>query len=128
MPPLQRQLQRRRCRPPTYRLIEATGPDRLRQFRVVIVVEGELRAEGAGKNKLEAEQAAAKGMRHPNGRSLDQVIGDHIGHRSVFKTLEISCNGFRTEGIDLFQQHFLVWSGQDSAVDSRPTETLRAPV
>lgn len=40
------------------------------------------------------EQAAARGLKHPNGRSLDHVIGDAIGHESVFRTLEISCNGF----------------------------------
>ena len=40
-------------------------------------------------------QAAEKGWRYPNGRSLDQVIGDQVGHSTVFKTLEISCNGFR---------------------------------
>ena len=40
-------------------------------------------------------QAEERGIRHPNGRSLDQVIGDHVGHSTVFKTLEISCNGFK---------------------------------
>ena len=30
----------------------------------------------------------------PNGRTLDQVIGDAVGHATIFNTLEISCNGF----------------------------------
>ena len=33
-------------------------------------------------------------MPHPNGLSLDHVIGDAVGHSTVFDTLEISCNGF----------------------------------
>ncbi|MEE2706638.1 MAG: DUF1552 domain-containing protein [Planctomycetota bacterium] len=40
-------------------------------------------------------QAGEKGWRYPNGRSLDQVIGDAVGGESVFNTLEIGCNGFR---------------------------------
>ena len=40
------------------------------------------------------EQAANRGMAHPNGRTLDQVIGDAVGFSSVYNTLEISCNGF----------------------------------
>lgn len=39
-------------------------------------------------------QAAEQGIRHPNGRSLDQVIGDAVGSSTVFNTIEISCNGF----------------------------------
>ena len=40
------------------------------------------------------EQAKEKGWRYPNGRSLDHVIGDHVGKKSVFPTLEVSCNGY----------------------------------
>ena len=40
-------------------------------------------------------QAQEQGIQHPNGRSLDQVIGDAIGHSTIFNTLEVSCNGFR---------------------------------
>ncbi|PHS02685.1 MAG: hypothetical protein COA78_20600 [Blastopirellula sp.] len=40
-------------------------------------------------------QAEELGMRHPNGRTLDHVIGDHVGHTTTFKTLEISCNGYK---------------------------------
>ena len=39
-------------------------------------------------------QATERGIAHPNGRSLDQVIGDVVGRSTVFNTLEISCNGF----------------------------------
>ena len=40
-------------------------------------------------------QAGERGWRYPNGRSLDQVIGDSVGDSTVFNTLEIGCNGFR---------------------------------
>jgi hypothetical protein len=43
---------------------------------------------------LSPEQATAKGVRHPNGRTLDQVIGDAVGQATIFNTLEISGNGF----------------------------------
>ncbi|MCH8828413.1 MAG: DUF1552 domain-containing protein [Planctomycetes bacterium] len=57
----------------------------------------DVHAQGAScyLTSLSPVQAAEKGIRHPNGRSLDQVIGDAVGHSTVFKTLEISCNGFR---------------------------------
>ena len=44
---------------------------------------------------LSPVQAAEQGIKHPNGRSLDQVIGDKVGHKTVLNTLEIGCNGFR---------------------------------
>ena len=55
-------------------------------------------------------QAAEKGMRHPNGRSLDQVIGDQVGHTTVFNTLEISCNGFTSGKEDIFFDN-ISWYG-----------------
>mgnify|MGYP002829067700 FL=1 len=57
----------------------------------------DVHAQGAScfLTSVSPEQAAEKGWRYPNGRSLDQVIGDHVGHSTVFKTLEISTNGFR---------------------------------
>ena len=55
-------------------------------------------------------QAAEKGMRHPNGRSLDQVIGDQVGRTSVFNTLEISCNGFTSGKEDIFFDN-ISWYG-----------------
>lgn len=56
----------------------------------------DVHAQGAScyLTSLSPAQAAEQGIRHPNGRSLDQIIGDAIGHSTVFNTLEISCNGF----------------------------------
>ena len=56
----------------------------------------DVHAQGAScyLTSLSPVQAAEQGIRHPNGRSLDQVIGDAVGQSSIFKTLEISCNGF----------------------------------
>ena len=52
----------------------------------------DVHAQGAScyLTSLSPVQAAEKGIRHPNGRSLDQVIGDKVGLSSPFKTLEIS--------------------------------------
>jgi hypothetical protein len=55
-------------------------------------------------------QAGEKGMRHPNGRSLDQVIGDKVGHTTVYNTLEISCNGFTAGKEDIFFDN-ISWYG-----------------
>jgi hypothetical protein len=57
----------------------------------------DVHAQGAScyLTSLSPVQAQQQGIRHPNGRSLDQVIGDAVGHTSIFNTLEISCNGFR---------------------------------
>ena len=56
----------------------------------------DVHAQGAScyLTSISPEQATARGLAHPNGRSLDHVIGDAVGHETVFKTLEISCNGF----------------------------------
>ncbi len=57
----------------------------------------DVHAQGAScyLTSVSPHQAQERGWRHPNGRSLDQVIGDKVGHKTVFKTLEISCNGFK---------------------------------
>ncbi|MAD22988.1 MAG: hypothetical protein CMO44_02305 [Verrucomicrobiales bacterium] len=57
----------------------------------------DVHAQGAScyLTSLSPAQATEQGLRYPNGRSLDQVIGDKIGHKTVLNTLEISCNGFR---------------------------------
>ena len=64
----------------------------------------DVHAQGAScyLTSVSPEQAAEKGMRYPNGRSLDQVIGDKVGHTSVFNTLEISCNGFTAGKEDIY--------------------------
>lgn len=40
-------------------------------------------------------EAGLKGLEYPLGKTLDHVIGDVVGKSSIFKTMEISCNGFR---------------------------------
>jgi ribonuclease-3 len=45
---------------PRYRLVETTGPDHARVFKVEVLVAGEPLAEGAGRNKQIAEQEAAR--------------------------------------------------------------------
>jgi ribonuclease III len=45
---------------PYYRLRRITGPDHDRTFEVDLMIRGEVFSVGAGKNKKEAEQAAAK--------------------------------------------------------------------
>ena len=57
----------------------------------------DVHAQGAScyLTSLSPVQAQEQGIAHPNGRSLDQVIGDAIGHQTIFNTLEVSCNGFR---------------------------------
>lgn len=57
----------------------------------------DVHAQGAScyLTSLSPMQAQEQEIQHPNGRSLDQVIGDAIGHSTIFNTLEVSCNGFR---------------------------------
>jgi hypothetical protein len=62
-------------------------------------------------------QAAEKGLRHPNGRSLDQVIGDQVGRSTVFKTLEISCNGYKA-GKESIYFNNISWYGPDKIAPS----------
>ncbi|MFT5525416.1 MAG: hypothetical protein ACI9HK_003384, partial [Pirellulaceae bacterium] len=56
----------------------------------------DVHAQGAScyLTSLSPAQAEEQGIQHPNGRSLDQVIGDHVGGSTAFNTIEISCNGF----------------------------------
>ena len=72
----------------------------------------DVHAQGAScyLTSVSPEQAAEKGMRHPNGRSLDQVIGDKVGHTTVYNTLEISCNGFTAGKEDIFFDN-ISWYG-----------------
>ncbi len=46
--------------PPSYRVVEATGPDHQKQFRVQALLEGRLLGEGCGASKKAAEQKAAR--------------------------------------------------------------------
>jgi hypothetical protein len=79
----------------------------------------DVHAQGAScyLTSVSPEQAAAKGMAHPNGRSLDQVIGDHVGHATVFNTLEISCNGFKAGKEDIYFDN-ISWYGPDRIAPS----------
>ncbi len=56
----------------------------------------DVHAQGAScyLTSLSPAKAAERGIAYPNGRTLDQVIGDAVGQATIFKTLEISCNGF----------------------------------
>jgi ribonuclease-3 len=56
---LQELLQARGTSLPVYRVLEASGPDHARHFRVAVLVGDEICAEGKGSAKKRAEQAAA---------------------------------------------------------------------
>ncbi len=66
---------------------------------------------------LSPEEAGKKGIRHPNGRTLDQIIGDAVGRTSVFNTLEISCNGF-TAPKETIEFDNISWYGPDKMAPS----------
>ena len=79
----------------------------------------DVHAQGAScyLTSLSPVQAEEQGIRHPNGRSLDQVIGDSIGHSTIFNTLEISCNGF-TAGKESIYFNNISWYGPDQIAPS----------
>ena len=45
---------------PTYKVVNMSGPDHDKEFEVVVMVKKAIKGTGVGKNKKEAEQAAAK--------------------------------------------------------------------
>jgi ribonuclease-3 len=57
---LQEFVQQRERRLPRYRLAAAEGPDHAKAFHATVEVNGRLLGEGRGRNKKEAEQAAAE--------------------------------------------------------------------
>ncbi|MCP4172390.1 MAG: DUF1552 domain-containing protein [Fuerstiella sp.] len=79
----------------------------------------DVHAQGAScyLTSLSPGQAEEQGIRHPNGRSLDQVIGDAVGHSTIFNTLEISCNGF-TAGKESIYFNNISWYGPDQIAPS----------
>ena len=79
----------------------------------------DVHAQGAScyLTSLSPAQATEQGIRHPNGRSLDQVIGDAVGHKTIFKTLEISCNGF-TAPKEPIEFDNISWYGPDRIAPS----------
>ncbi|MBS0206985.1 MAG: DUF1552 domain-containing protein [Planctomycetes bacterium] len=72
----------------------------------------DVHAQGAScyLTSLSPAQATEQGIAHPNGRSLDQVIGDVVGRSTIFNTLEISCNGF-TAGKEPIEFDNISWYG-----------------
>ncbi|PAW90043.1 MAG: hypothetical protein B9S33_02020 [Pedosphaera sp. Tous-C6FEB] len=79
----------------------------------------DVHAQGAScyLTSVSPQQAAEKGMPHPNGRTLDQIIGDHVGGLSVFKTLEVSCNGFTSGKEDIYFDN-ISWYGPGAIAPS----------
>ena len=79
----------------------------------------DVHAQGAScyLTSLSPVQAAKQGVKHPNGRSLDQVIGDKVGRTTAFNTLEISCNGF-TAGKESIYFDNISWYGPDKIAPS----------
>ena len=79
----------------------------------------DVHAQGAScyLTSLSPVQAAEQGIKHPNGRSLDQVIGDRVGNTTAFNTLEISCNGF-TAGKESIHFDNISWYGPDKIAPS----------
>lgn len=79
----------------------------------------DVHAQGAScyLTSLSPAQATEKRIPHPNGRTLDHVIGDHLGHTTVFDTLEISCNGF-TAGKEPIEFDNISWYGPDKIAPS----------
>lgn len=68
---LQEALQASGLRVPTYRVADTVGPDHRRTFRVDVIVEGDLFAQGEGQSIKRAEQDAA---RRAIGRLLAETV------------------------------------------------------
>ena len=68
-------------------------------------------------SSVSPEEAAEKKLRFLQGRTLDHVIGDKVGHQSPLKTLEISCNGF-TRAKESTRFDNISWSGVDQVAPS----------
>src|SRR6185503_17987910 len=65
---LQEYTQRRTGQRPSYRLVDATGPDHEKSFRIEVWVDGELLGVGEGPSRRTAETAAA-------AQALDRLRG-----------------------------------------------------
>lgn len=63
------------------------------------------------------EEATRKGTKYPQARSLDQIIGDKVGDSTVFRTLEISCNGFAAPKESIYFNN-ISWYGSDKVAPS----------
>jgi len=60
---------------PAYREVERTGPDHDPEFRVTVELPGRTPAEGTGRSKRSAEQAAASAMLAREGVAADRPDG-----------------------------------------------------
>ena len=72
---LQEWAQARGLPTPTYREVERTGPQHDPEFRVAVVLPGREGAEGLGRSKRAAEQAAAAAMLKREGVRADRADG-----------------------------------------------------
>jgi len=72
---LQEWAQARGLPTPTYREVERTGPQHDPEFRVAVVLPGREGAEGLGRSKRAAEQAAAAAMLTREGVRADRADG-----------------------------------------------------
>jgi len=79
----------------------------------------DVHAQGAScyLTSVSPEQASARGLRYPQGRSLDQVIADKVGPGTAFRSLEISCNGFKGDKEDMYFDN-ISWYGTDKKAPS----------
>ena len=60
---------------PAYREVERTGPDHDPEFRVAVAIADRAPAEGIGRSKRAAEQAAAAAMLAREGVAMDAANG-----------------------------------------------------
>ena len=72
---LQEWAQARGLPTPTYREVERTGPQHDPEFRVAVVLPSKESAEGLGRSKRTAEQAAAAAMLKREGVRMDRADG-----------------------------------------------------
>jgi len=81
---LQEFTQRRTGSRPSYRVIDATGPDHEKLFRVEVVVEGRVLGAGEGSSRRVAETAAAvHALEELRGEAVDLKHGATNGHPSA---------------------------------------------
>jgi len=72
---LQEWAQARGLPTPTYREVERTGPHHDPEFRVAVTLPNREPAEGVGRSKRAAEQAAAEAMLRREGVRMDRIDG-----------------------------------------------------
>lgn len=79
----------------------------------------DVHAQGAScyLTSVSPEQATTRGLRYPQGRSLDQLIADKVGMDTAFRSLEISCNGFKGDKEDMYFDN-ISWYGTDKKAPS----------